>query len=90
MDKITISDNQLKVLKILVSIMEREDACIMFFKMIADKTGLEVRLVRLACRALKRKGLAQYVQAFDYDGMINGSGYMATSAGGRFIDNLEN
>lgn len=37
--------------------------------------------VRLACRALKRKGLAKQVSFHDDDGYIRGSGYAITPAG---------
>lgn len=86
MEKITISDLQKKVLEELCVC---EEGYCMYFRSIASHTKLEERQVRLACRALKRKGLAEYVRGlFDDDGMVAGSGYAATDAGRKLIEEL--
>lgn len=88
MDKITISDLQKKVLVNLVEFAnENEEGWCKFFKGIASETGLEIKKVRLACRALARKKLAEYNRGlFDDDGMVVGSGYCATRAGIELIN----
>lgn len=48
---------------------------------IAVTLRIEKNKVRLACRALKRKGLAKRVAFHDDDGYIRGSGYGITPAG---------
>lgn len=54
----------------------------MFFRYIAKEADLDERIVRIACRALARKGLAEYVRGLiDEDGLIAGSGYCATKEG---------
>lgn len=77
-----ISENQRKVLAILTE----DEEMSYFFRFIATETGLEERVVRLACRALKRKGLAKHVTGLvDDDGLIAGSGYSATEEGVKFL-----
>lgn len=48
---------------------------------IAVNLQCEKNRVRLACRALKRKGLAKQVPFHDDEGFIRGSGYGITPAG---------
>ncbi|MGV1944840.1 MULTISPECIES: hypothetical protein [unclassified Agrobacterium] len=48
---------------------------------IAINLQCEKNRVRLACRALKRKGLAKQVPFHDDEGFIRGSGYGITPAG---------
>jgi len=49
------------------------------FADISSRTGLERKIVRRACRALARKGLAAYGRGlFNDDGEVAGSGYTAT------------
>lgn len=81
-----ISEKQRKCLEHLVTISDDDDHNYTFFRVIAKHTGLSQREVRIAVRALKRKGLADYSQLFDDDGMIAGSGYGATTAGVQLIN----
>lgn len=46
-----------------------------------QKRKISEREVRLALRALSRKGLAERVPAFTDDGLVRGSGYVLTEAG---------
>lgn len=84
----TLSEIQKKVLSQLVEVYNDhggEQWCVCFQHM-ADDLKLEKRKVRLACRALARKGLAEYVRGlFDEDGMTAGSGYCATLEGTKLI-----
>lgn len=53
-----------------------------YFRSIAKETGLGVEWVRVACRSLTDKGLAQYRNGlFCDDGSAAGSGYHATECG---------
>lgn len=82
-----ISENQRKVLEVLTQGYDIEDNCIYFFRGIKKELpDMETRLIRLACRALKRKGLAEHSIAWDMDGFVNGSGYMATKEGAMLIN----
>lgn len=52
------------------------------FAPIMDDTGLDRRTVRLCCRALKRKGLAEFSNALSNDdGDFVGAGYGITEEG---------
>lgn len=53
---------------------------------IAVNLQCEKNRVRLACRALKRKGLAKQVPFHDGEGFIRGSGYGITPAGVAYGD----
>jgi DNA-binding MarR family transcriptional regulator len=58
------------------------DGCYRPFAPIMEETGLDRATVRRACRALARKGLAEYSNALsDMDGRFRGAGYAATKAG---------
>ena len=49
------------------------------FAGIVSRTGLNRRQVRLSCRRLKRKGLAQYARGlWNDDGQVAGAGYGLT------------
>ncbi|QTG12416.1 hypothetical protein G6M86_03775 [Agrobacterium tumefaciens] len=54
---------------------------------IAVNLQCEKNRVRLACRALKRKGLAKQVPFHDDEGFIRGSGYGITPAGIAYAEN---
>ena len=58
--------------------------CIYPFDSIVKGTGLERRIVRIACRALARMGCASLERGFDEEGLVNGSGYSITQEGARF------
>lgn len=56
------------------------------FDPLAKKTGLERRIVRLACRSLARKGLAKFMRGLvNMDGEMAGAGYGATKEGALLI-----
>ena len=81
-----ISENQRKCLVLLNEAYEEDDEhCWRMFSSIAKKTNLEERIVRIAVRALKRKGLVEYEHLFDEDGMIRGSGHAISNAGRTFL-----
>jgi len=83
-----ISENQRKVLQDLYDY--RDDMCVRFFCHIADSTGLTIRAVRLACRALTRKGLAYYERGLENeDGELLGSAYFCSEDGEKFIEGKE-
>ena len=84
-----ISKMQLKVLKILASIYGDDYSCC-YFKQIAKKTKLSIREVRIACRALLRKGYAKHVKGLiGDDGMLVGSGYSCTLLGKQFYEKIK-
>lgn len=57
------------------------------FASIMQETGLDRRLVRLACRSLKRKGMTEFYRGlWTEDGEPAGSGYGATKAGVQFAE----
>lgn len=85
--KITISENERKCLEYLAEIYPNDEANCTYFRIIAQETGLKEKKVRIYVRSLARKGLAEYVRGlFDMDGMVAGSGYMATYAGALLIN----
>ena len=96
-DGLTLSENQLRV---LMNLAERYDESgwgeneVPRFKTIAAELGMEERLVRLACRSLTRKGLAEHVRGLvfmsgDKEGMLAGSGYSCTKTGFEVIQRME-
>ncbi len=82
-DNLTLSQNQLKVLMHLGACQaESEEGSGFYMRHIAKETGIEYRLVRIACRSMARKGLTEYTgPLFDDDGRVAGSGYRATPQG---------
>lgn len=96
-DGLTLSDNQLKVLRALA---ERYDQTgwgeneVPRFRTLAKELKIEERLVRLASRALTRKGLAEYVRGLiftqgDKEGMLAGSGYSCTKTGFEVVERID-
>lgn len=80
-----MSKNQRKVLEFLSEHGDHEGRCF-YFRTIAKGTKLTIRECRLACRALARKGFAEFHRGlFDDDGMAAGSGYCATTKGEALI-----
>ena len=72
--------------KVLRALSKTEPGHAMFFWAIAQRTKMDKRKVRLACRSLARKGLAEYLGGLVFDGgpkdgMLAGSGYGITQAG---------
>lgn len=81
-----LSNQQEKVLRCLKLIDAIEVGSVMYFSGIARRTKLNKRQVRLACRALARKGFAEHIRGLMFDGgpkdgMFCGSGYGITRAG---------
>lgn len=77
--------NETKVLALLVS--GDEDFGAMSFSGIAELIKLNRKEIRRACRALKRKGLAEFYRGlWTEDGVPAGSGYAATAAGREAAD----
>lgn len=85
---------------VLARLSERERACLqaiydlghaemgygIYFKTIAEETGLPLVQVRRSVRACARKGLAEHIRGlFTDDGMVAGSGYGITPAGRTWI-----
>lgn len=74
---IKISDREKQCLKVLMS-HGQDDYCF-FFKGISNDTKLTIIQVRRSVRSLARKGLAELIRGLiDDDGMLAGSGYIAT------------
>jgi hypothetical protein len=78
-----MSPNQKMVLIALAtSYAEDRCFCVMSFLAIANRSGLEIRLVRRTVRALARKGFASYERGcWTDDGEMAGSGYQCTQDG---------
>jgi len=84
---ITISERERLCLEYLAEIYHEEEMNCTYFCTIAKETGLTERQARRSARALARKGLAEYVRGLiDQDGMLAGSGYMATFEGALLIN----
>lgn len=90
-DGLTLSENQLKVLCFLAEHYDSfGEGPVYTFKGMAEETMIEVRLVRLACRALLRKGLAEIAKMWNEEsGLYCGSGYVATKNGADVIERME-
>ena len=76
-----MNEPQKKVLDFLEKNLEEDEyegGAYFSFAPICNATGLDRKTVRLACRYLKRKGLARfYAGLWDNDGGFRGSGYSA-------------
>ena len=82
-----VSEIQLKVLKVLEEYWNGETEP--YIKTIAQLSGLDFRQARIACRALKRKGLVDLQLGLSNDdGFLAGSGYMINLNGINFLKNL--
>lgn len=87
---LTMSENQLKVFTLLAESYDSwHEGGVYYFRGIAKETGLEERLCRLACRALKRKGLTEHVRTVDQEGMCAGSGYACTEKGNEVFKRMQ-
>lgn len=87
---ITISEKERIVLEVLAEEFSGEANCFYFRGIVSRLKGLknelDERQVRIACRSLARKGLAEFQRGlFDQDGMVAGSGYSATEQGAALI-----
>jgi len=83
-----LNDNERKVLAVLVVCGDDSwgGYCYFNFRALTGPTKLNRREVRLACRSLKRKGLAEFRRGlWSEDGEPAGSGYCASKAGVDFI-----
>ena len=69
--------------RVLVALARHHDndANYLNFRYLTTLTDLDRREVRLACRALARKGLAQYERGLWSDDAPGGAGYCSTPAG---------
>jgi len=83
-----LNDNERKVLACLVVCGEDYCGyCYFNFRSLTGPTKLNRREVRLACRSLKRKGLAEFGRGlWSEDGEPAGSGYRASKAGADLIE----
>lgn len=81
--KVKLNENESKVLEYLESIGHVFDVpAYTGFAPISRATGIELRKVRLACRSLKRKGLADFATGLvTEDGELAGAGYGITDYG---------
>lgn len=83
-----MTPDQRKVLAALDAV--GTDYCLPFNALSSD-TGLDRKVVRRACRALARKGLAHFKSGlWAEDGELAGSGYGITEAGRASLSNGEN
>lgn len=87
---IKLNDNEKKVLTFLVEGNGRYhdyDDTFWSFSPICDYTGLERRIVRIACRSLKRKGLADFtIGLCSEEGDFMGAGYGVTREGKEYYE----
>lgn len=84
MENIKVTENEMAILKILVEEYDTSDwgeTGYYPFAPLEKKTGLDRRHVRLACRSLKRKGLAQFAKGLMTEDGMGGAGYGATKEG---------
>ena len=85
-----LNENEKKALECLAEEYGSEQNC-MYFRTIAEKTKLDLKQVSRACRALRKKGLAEYMMGlFDDEGKAAGSGYCATEEGVKLLEELNN
>ena len=72
---------------VLISLARQhyDDVNCLTFSGIQSQTGLDRRVIRLACRALARQGLARYVNGLWSDNGPAGAGYCSTDAGYEFV-----
>lgn len=78
-----LNSNEIKVLAALVSVSDG----FLTFRGISQRTRMDRRTIRRACRSLTRKELAQYGKGlWTEDGEMFGSGYAATRKGAAYAD----
>lgn len=86
MSKITLNDNERKVLEVLEEISRPDGEMCVAFNYIMGETKFDRKMVRKACRSLARKGLAAFYRGLmTEDGEVAGSGYSITTAGEAFL-----
>lgn len=78
-----LTNPQYKVLKALVSHKDSFTGwSYVDFRTLSKQTKMPRKAVRVTCRALTRKGLAEYRNGlFNEDGQVAGAGYAATTEG---------
>lgn len=88
MTRVRLSRNEWRVLSALQDMSsEYEKGSGFYFRGIAKHARMRRKDVRLACRSLARKGLAQYERGlFNDDGGLAGSGYSLTTAGSELTE----
>ena len=85
-----MNSSECTVLKMLANEFSDDFGCLPF-KPISNRTGLDVKVVRRACRSLTRKGLAAYERGlWTEDGQPAGSGYRATRDGVEYAEARRN
>jgi hypothetical protein len=78
-----MSPNEQKALGALAeAYSDYEDFCFLSFKGVAERSGLDPKLVRRTVRSLARKGFARYGKGlWTDDGELAGAGYCCTKEG---------
>jgi hypothetical protein len=88
-----LNEDEKKVLGVLASAAYDDDYGGLFyshFDGLTERTGIDRKAVRLACRSLARKGLAEYGKGlWTPDGEPAGAGYRATQAGADLMLEIE-
>lgn len=85
-DKITLNENERKVLAVLDEVTDTWGERCITFSWIIDDAKLTLKEVRRACRSLRRKGLAEFYRGLmDEDGRVAGSGYCISKSGKAFM-----
>lgn len=81
-----VNENEIKVLRQLAEEYSPDEWSAYSFAPLSRITGLDLKVVRRACRSLAKKGLAQYERTLvDDEGRPAGAGYRATEEGAAFI-----
>ena len=86
-----LTEKERKVLTALASqTIENGELCYGFDSLVEYADGLDRKQIRLGCRSLKRKGLAEFYSGlFNEDGEVAGSGYCISDEGRELADKLE-
>jgi len=86
-----ITDNEKKTLTALaMETREGGEYCSSFNGLLGYADDLDRRQIRLSCRSLKRKGLAEFYRGLtNEDGEVAGSGYCISDEGRELADKLE-
>lgn len=93
MIQIKLNDNERKILEIMAESYDSSgwaETGYFHFKGLEKQTKLDRRHVRLACRSLARKGLAEYLKGLWSEYGPAGAGYGATEKGASFISHCDN
>lgn len=83
---IKINENEERVLRLLAENSSTHGEYCVAFKNIADNEA-DIKLVRRACRSLRKKGLAEFYRGLmNEDGEVAGSGYCISPLGVEWVD----